>query len=287
MTTEAIELDIDAEAGTAPAHERLYRLWEENHWSAKNLDFSQDAHDWQEQHTEQQRRAILWNAAMFLAGEQSVTVTLAPFLRAAPCYEDRVYLATRLADEARHHVFFERSLREVCQIGQDYHSTLQATRPQLTWGYRQVFAELERASERLRLLPDSLPHLAQGIALYHLVIEGMLAHTGQHYLRDYANRTGLFPGFKAGITMVARDEARHIAFGIQLLHRLVSGNSACKAAVVDMLNRVLPWAAGVFTPPACGWTYVSCLGSSPQEMFAFGLHSIESKLRRAGINQWK
>lgn len=288
MTTEASELngfiDIDSETSAPIERDRLYRLWEENNWSAKNLDFSQDAKDWQEKLTEQQRRAILWNYAMFLDGEESVTVTLAPFLNAAPRYEDRVYLATQIADEARHHVFFDRFLREVCHIGQDYSSTLEATRPQLTWGYRQVFDELDRVSDRLRLNPQSLPLLAQGIAIYHLVIEGMLAHTGQHYLRDYSAAHGLFPGFHLGINMVARDESRHIAFGIQLLRELVTEHPACKAAAIQMLNRVLPWAAGVFTPPACDWGYVTCLGYSPQEIFAFGLRSIETKLRRAGID---
>ncbi len=287
MATEASEqdgfIDIDSETSTPIERDRLYRLWEENNWSAKNLDFSQDAQDWQERHTEQQKRAMLWNYAMFLDGEESVTVTLAPFLNAAPRYEDRIYLATQIADEARHHVFFDRFLREVCHVGQDYRSTLSATHSYLNWGYKQVFTELDRVSDRLRRRPGSLPLLAQGIAIYHLVVEGMLAHTGQHYLRDYASRTGFFPGFKEGINMVARDESRHIAFGMQLLRELVTSNAACKAAAIEMLNRVLPWAAGVFMPPACDWNYVTCLGYSPQEVFAFGLRSIETKLRRAGI----
>lgn len=272
MTTDARELngfiDIDSEASPLVERDRLYRLWEEHNWSAKNLDFTQDAIDWQEKHTEQQRRAILWNYAMFLDGEESVTVTLAPFLNAVPRYEDRIYLATQVADEARHHVFFDRFLREVCHIGQDYQSTLEATRSQLNWGYRQVFTELDRVSDRLRRSPNSLPLLAQGVALYHLVVEGMLAHSGQHFLRDYSSKTGLFPGFSQGITMISRDESRHIAFGIQLLRELVTSKPECKAAALEILERVLPWASGVFAPPNCDWEYVTCLGYSPQEVFA-------------------
>lgn len=287
MTTDARELngfiDIDSETSPLVERDRLYRLWEEHNWSAKNLDFTQDAIDWQEKHTDQQRRAILWNYAMFLDGEESVTVTLAPFLNAVPRYEDRIYLATQIADEARHHVFFDRFLREVCHIGQDYQSTLEATRSQLSWGYRQVFTELDRVSDRLRRAPNSLPLLAQGVALYHLVVEGMLAHSGQHFLRDYSSKTGLFPGFSQGITMISRDESRHIAFGIQLLRELVTSKPECKAAAIEILERVLPWASGVFAPPHCDWEYVTCLGYSPQEVFAFGLRSIETKLRRAGI----
>lgn len=287
MTTDARELegfiDVDSETGSQIERERLYRLWEEHNWSARNLDFRQDTLDWREKITEQQRTAILWNYAMFLDGEESVTVTLAPFLNAVARYEDRIYLATQIADEARHHVFFDRFLREVCQIGQDYQSTLEATRPHLSWGYQKVFTELDRVSDALRRNPTSSQLLAQGITLYHLVIEGMLAHTGQYYLRDFSRKNACLPGFEQGINMTARDESRHIAFGIQLLHELIAHEQSCKAVAIKTLNRVLPWAAGVFVPPGQDWSYITCLGYTPQEIFAFGLRSISTKLRRAGI----
>jgi hypothetical protein len=287
MATEPKELtgiiDIDTEAAPTVEKDRLYRLWEEGNWSAKALDFTQDAIDWREQITDYQKEAILWNYAMFLDGEESVTITLAPFVEAAPRPEDKIFLATQIADEARHHVFFDRFLREVCGIGQDMSSTLAATRPQLTWGYTQVFTELDRISDRLRRSPRNLPLLAQGVALYHLVIEGMLAHTGQHYLRDYVKQHSMLSGFAQGINLVARDESRHIAFGVQLLRELVTTSPECKAAAIALLNRVLPWAAGVFTPPNVDWSYLTRLGYEPQEVFTFGLRSIETKLRRAGI----
>jgi hypothetical protein len=276
-------IDVDSESAPAVEKERLYRLWEEGNWSAKSLDLTQDTIDWREKHTDQQRAAILWNFAMFLDGEESVTVTLAPFVEAAPRAEDKIFLATQIADEARHHVFFDRFMREMVGIGSDMKSTLTAIRPQLTWGYVQVFRELDVVADRLRRSPRNLPLLAQGIVLYHLVIEGMLAHTGQHFLRDYAKRNGYFPSFGEGINMVARDESRHIAFGIQLLRELVTSSPACKVAAISMLNRVLPWAAGVFTPPDLDWSYISRLGYSAEEVFTFGLRSIETKLGRAGI----
>ena len=90
MATDAGEvdgfIDIDAETGPQIERDRLYRLWEENNWSARSLDFSQDAVDWREKITDQQRAAILWIYAMFLDGEESVTVTLSPFLNASTSY---------------------------------------------------------------------------------------------------------------------------------------------------------------------------------------------------------
>ena len=276
-------VDVDSETAPGVGKDRLYRLWEEGNWSAKALDFTQDAVDWRETLTDEQRRALLWNMSMFLDGEESVTITLAPFVEAAPGYENKIFLATQVADEARHHVFFDRFLREVCGIGSSYASTLEATQPNLSWGYRHVFDELDRLAEKLRLSPRRLPLLAQGVVLYHIVVEGMLAHTGQHYFRDYCQRRNLFPGFAAGIHMVTRDESRHIAFGVQVLRELVTSDPACKAAVIQMLNKVLPWAAGVLVPPGTDWSYLTSLGYSAQEVFTFALRSVATKLRRAGI----
>jgi ribonucleoside-diphosphate reductase beta chain len=277
-------IDIDSEAAPAVVErDRLYRLWEEGNWSAKSLDFTQDAVDWRERLTEHDRDSVRWGYASFLDGEQSVTVTLAPFVEPAPQYEDKIFLATQIADEARHHVFFDRWLREVAGIGHDIGSTLELSRPNLTWGYKQVFAELDRTAERLRRHPHDRPLLAQGIALYHLVIEGMLAHTGQHVFREYCATQQVFPGFAAGIAHVIRDESRHIAFGIQLLRELVTSDTRCKAAAIAMLNRVLPWATGTLTPPRLDWTYFEPIGRTPIEVFAFGIRSLETKLHRAGI----
>jgi ribonucleotide reductase beta subunit family protein with ferritin-like domain len=61
-----------------------------------------------------------------------------------------------------------------------------------------------------------------------LVVEGMLAHTGQHFFREFGKNQGLFPGFQEGIAHVHRDESRHIAFGIQLLHELVTTDRRCR-----------------------------------------------------------
>ena len=276
-------IDIDSETAPIVEKDRLYRLWEEGNWSAKAIDFSQDAVDWRERMTDETREAMLWNCALFLDGEESVTVTLAPFMAALTRYEDRIFLGTQIADEGRHHVFFDRYLREVAGIGTDFASTLDATRPKLTWGYTQVFNELDRVADQIRLHPHNKALLAQGITIYHLVVEGMLAHTGQHFLREYTAKNQIFPGFLQGVKLIARDESRHIAFGIQVLRELVTTDPACKKAAIAMLNKVLPWAAGVFTPPNVDWHYITCLGYTPQEVFIFALRSVETKLRRAGI----
>jgi hypothetical protein len=66
------------------SYDRLYRLWEQNPWSATSIDFTVDAEHWQTKLDERQRESALWNYAMFLVGEEAVARTLTPVLDAAP-----------------------------------------------------------------------------------------------------------------------------------------------------------------------------------------------------------
>ena len=61
----------------------LYRRWEQNNWSAMDLDFSQDRHGLggAERHP---ARSALWIYSMFFFGEDSVTDNLSPYIDAAP-----------------------------------------------------------------------------------------------------------------------------------------------------------------------------------------------------------
>ena len=263
--------------------DRLYRLWETNHWSATELDFTQDIQDWRTRLTDAQRQAFMWFAAQFLDGEEAVTVTLAPFMEPLHRYEDRVFLATQIADEARHHVFFDRFLCEVVGIGNDYATTLAAVRPELTYGYSMVFGELDRIADRLRRFPRDQPLLAQGIMLYHVLIEAMIAHTGQHFLREFCTAAEVLPGFRQGILAVARDESRHIAFGVRALRGLVADSEECRRSAIAMVNRMLPFSAGGFVPPNLDWTLFDHLGFSGRELYTFSIRSLRAKLPRVGI----
>ena len=51
-----------------------------------------------------------------------------------------------------------------------------------------------------------------------------------------------------------------------------------------MWDRVLPWAAGVFAPPGMDESYAQALGFGVPEIFAFGMRSFETKVRRVGID---
>lgn len=277
MQTESLETEPFSTA-------RLYRLWEENNWSAAGIDFTLDAEHWHERFDERQREAALWNYALFLTGEEAVARTLTPLVDAVPDHEAQNFLATQLVDEVRHHVFFDRFLREVAGVGADTASTLRGVDPYLTWGFRQIFSELDRTTEALRRSPRDRALFARSLALYHVVVEGTLAVPGQHFIRRYLEAMDVLPGFTEGIANVARDESRHVAFGVGLLGRLVRSSQACRDATVEVWDEVLPYAAGVFRPPGLDTSYVTCFGFTITEIIAFGLRSFETKARRVGID---
>jgi ribonucleotide reductase beta subunit family protein with ferritin-like domain len=267
------------------SYERLYRLWEENNWSVSKLDFSVDKGHWQERLTELQREAALWNYAMFLVGEESVARTLTPVMDAAPEYSQQIFLATQIVDESRHHVFFDRFMREVASIGSDTRSTLRSVDGYLTWGFRQVFAELDRVTEALRKKPKDRELLAQTIMLYHVVIEGMLAIPGQHFIQRYVEKLDILPAFREGMTHVSRDESRHVAFGIKFLGDLIKSSKDCRQASIEMLDNVARYTVGVFVPPNYDPSYTECFDFTLEEIYAFGYRSLMTKLKRLGISQ--
>ena len=275
----------ELEKSTEPiSYERLYRLWEQNNWSATAIDFSVDEDHWHSKLTQEQREAALWNYAMFLVGEEAVARTLTPVVDAAPTKAQQIFLTTQVVDEARHHVFFDRFMRDVAKLGKDTESTLEAMEPFLTWGFKQVFSELDRITDALRRKPKDRALLAQTVALYHVIIEGTLAIPGQHFIQRYVEKMDILPGFSAGITNVSRDEARHVAFGIKFLGDLVREDEECRAAAIELWDRAMMWSVGVFVPPDRNPRFAECFDFTLEEIFAFGLRSFETKVRRIGID---
>jgi hypothetical protein len=165
--------------------------------------------------------------------------------------------------------------------GETIADTLTSTLPQLGWGYRNVFDRLDRMGEELRK-DRSLPKFAQAIALYHLVVEATLAQPGQHFIEDYFTKAGTMPGFAEGMHNVSRDEQRHIAFGVRTLSDCFAESDECKAAVDDILREVMPWSMSVFVPPGWDLEYTRCYGFELEDIYAFGMRSVETKWKAAG-----
>jgi hypothetical protein len=264
------------------SYDDLYRRWEHGNWKATELDFSQDYTDWHETFSELERSAALWNYSMFFHGEDSVTDNLSPYIDAAPREEQKYFLATQQVDEARHAVFFGRFMKEVVGRGNDLGTSLEATQPHLTWGFRKTFAYLDKVADGLRR-DRSKPNFAAAITMYHLVVEATLAQPGQHFIEGYLEERGILPGFYQGMQNVSRDEQRHIGFGVKCLSDLVREDPECKYAVADLLREVMPLSVGVFVPPNWDRRYVEVFGSTIEEVYLQGMQSFESKMRAAGL----
>jgi ribonucleotide reductase beta subunit family protein with ferritin-like domain len=133
------------------SYDDLYSRWERGNWRATEIDFGEDRRHWQERFDDFERRAALWNYALFFWGEDAVADNLSPFIDAAPLEEQKYFLATQQVDEARHAVFFKRFMSEVAGIGDgSVAGGLDAIRPQLTWGFVKTFEMLDRKSDELR-----------------------------------------------------------------------------------------------------------------------------------------
>ena len=264
------------------SYEDLYSRWEHGNWSATEIDFSTDREQWQNTFTDIERKGALWTYSMFFHGEDSVADNLSPYIDAAPREEQKYFLATQQVDEVRHAVLFARFMREVVGIGSDTASSLDATRPELSWGFKKVFARLDRMADELRR-DRSKPKLAQAITLYHLIVEAALAQPGQHLIEESLAKREQLPGFRQGIGNVSRDEQRHIAFGVKMVADLVRQDPECKPAIEELLREIFPLTAAVFVPPGWDERYVTAFGFTLEEIYTYGGEAVEARLRAAGL----
>jgi ribonucleotide reductase beta subunit family protein with ferritin-like domain len=265
------------------SYDDLYKRWEQGNWSATAIDFATDREQWEHSFDDFERRSVRWLYTLFFHGEDSVADNLSPYIDAAPRQEQKYFLATQQVDEARHAVLFARFMNEVVGAGADPASALEATRPELTWGFQKVFARLDRMADELRR-DRSRPKLAQAIALYHLVIEAGLAQPGQHLIEESLKRRDLLPGFREGIGNVSKDEQRHIAFGVKMIADLVREDSDCQPAIEELLREIFPFTAAVLVPPGWDERYVTAFGFTLEEIYAYGAEAIDTRFRAAGLD---
>ena len=262
----------------------LFRLWERQQWSAQDIDFSQDRIDWRERVSEEDRRRRLYGWSTFFVGEQRVSSELAPFIRAAPTEPIRLFLCTQIADEARHVAFFDRFHAEVGSLtGDDTQARVEEANANINDDFRLLFDEMLRSrADRLAADPGDLEALVEGVTVYHMVIEGMLAITGQHFMVEYNESQGTMPGFVAGLTNVARDEHRHVAFGAAFLREMAARDDRYREAVRRTLVECGPAVQGVLRPP---WAEEgeSMFGYSPDDLRGFALTALQRRMTVIGL----
>jgi len=263
----------------------LYDLWERQQWQTQELDFSVDREDWHHRIPAEERFQRMYGLSSFFIGEQKVAEELGPIMRAAPTEDQKIFLCTQIADEARHVRFFERFYREVGVLeAEGLSEMLEETSAHLNDSFGRLFDEmLAKRTARLSTEPEDTEALVEAVTLYHMVIEGMLALTGQHFIMDFNEREGTLPGFVDGFQKVARDEHRHVAFGSVFLREKAREDERYKQAIQRTLEESLPIAEDVLQPPWADAADFELFGYSLEETREFAGTCLMRRLKVIGL----
>jgi ribonucleoside-diphosphate reductase beta chain len=284
-----VQMDYLLQARPTPLD--LYNRWENQNWSTQKLDFSEDRAHWEglALGLEGVRTELQQTFTLFFVGEQAVTDTLSPLVHAAPDEPSRIFLSTQLVDEARHSVFFSRFFKEVVGIEGGLPEALASLRDRTVDAFRVIFdADLVEATERVRKNPHDYGAWVEGITIYHLVVEGMLALTGQKYLLGLIREMGILPGFYTGFTAVARDESRHVNFGVRALMEAGVRDRSNLERVESTIFRLLEAACRIVAAPDRRYAIAPeetppNLLINPYEVRTFSLVSLTKRLRTLGL----
>src|SRR5690349_11274155 len=183
-------------------------------WDPSAVDLTGDAREWAELPPERRGR-LLKVLAGFEVGEGQVADQIGPYADAAR----KASLASQESlmawvfflqrrDEARHTQFFDRVAAEVLGLPGD------------TAAERRAAARAHVPKEFVELFEERLPAvsadlaaghvgLAEGISLYHMLLEGVVFDAGQQTLVDELS-DGALPGVRAGLEHVIQDERWHV-----------------------------------------------------------------------------
>jgi ribonucleoside-diphosphate reductase beta chain len=222
---------------------RLFTKGNGRQWNPADIDLSRDAQDFAAM-TDEERWWTCSLAAQFMAGEESVTQDLQPFVGAMAAegrLADEMYLTQFVYEEAKHTEAFRRWFDAVGATD-DLHSYIEDNQH-----YVQIFMEE---------LPESLHALAQdpsprnqirASVTYNHIVEGTLALTGYFSWQKICASRGILPGMQQIIKHIGDDERRHMAWGTFTCRRHVAADDTLWDAVDERMQELLVPAMGVVT----------------------------------------
>ena len=261
-----------------PTYRELFYRWERQQWRTEEIDFTSDRLQWEKMAPEE-RQDRLFGLSAFFRGEACVTDTLSPYITAMPDEEMRIFVATQLADEARHTVFFARFFKEVLGIDKE---TLEDT---LEYVLQCILIDsLSDVAERIRKEPANLAHLVEGVTLYHVIVEGTMALAGQRSILEFYRQNNLFPAFRGGFTAVARDESRHVVFGVKFLREMIQRDAANARKVKAAIDTYTPVALTALTPKDEYIPNILAMQADPWVTPRYALDSLRKKIKVVGLS---
>jgi ribonucleoside-diphosphate reductase beta chain len=261
----------------------LYRLWERQNWASHEIDLERDRRDWKSMDKEE-RDSMLWGLSAFFVGEERVTNQFSGLVMAAEDKHEEAFLLTQQVDEARHAQHFNRLYDEVFRYDGSFEERLDRAREDLNDDYVTLFdRHLVEAHQALLDDPRNIEAKVDFVTVYHMVIEGTLALTGQRFQTERIERRGILPGHLEAFKRIAQDEHRHVAYGTWFLKEKARDPELAKR-MQEKLSETLPAAAGVLVPPGyqLGDEY-EYLGYTSQEMNEFAFTALSRRLKVIGI----
>ena len=214
---------------------RLFRKGNKKFWNPEDIDFSKDAEDFAAM-SDDEKLMTGSLAARFMAGEESVTQDIQPFMHAMAAegrLADEAYLAQFAFEEAKHmqgfRMWFDAvgltgDLHDYAEYGPAYDIIFKVEQPKTMWA----------------LLDDPSPAAQiRASVTYNHIVEGCLALTGYFAWAKVCNSRGLLPGMQQLIKHIGDDERRHMAWGTFTCRRHVAASDANWTAVEQQMGKLM------------------------------------------------
>jgi ribonucleoside-diphosphate reductase beta chain len=214
---------------------KLFRKGNKKFWNPEDIDFSRDAEDFAAM-TEDEKLMTGSLAARFMAGEESVTQDIQPFMHAMAAegrLADEAYLAQFAFEEAKHmqgfRMWFDAvgltgDLHQFTEYGPAYDIIFKVEQPKAMWA----------------LLDDPSPAAQiRASVTYNHIVEGCLALTGYFAWAKVCNSRGLLPGMQKLIKQIGDDERRHMAWGTFTCRRHVAASDDNWGVVEQQMGKLM------------------------------------------------
>src|SRR5919106_115784 len=218
-------------------------------WNPTAIDLTPDARAWPELPAERRDR-LMTLLAGFCVGEGAVSEQIAPFAdaaRQATLASQESLMAwvffLQRRDEERHAKFFDRIAAELLGLpGATPAERRAAAREYAPAGVLDLFeVRLPGVSAELAAGDTGL---AEGISLYHMLLEGVVFDAGQYALLDDL-ADGALPGVREGIERIQADERWHVGFGLRCFIETQPSQALIDGLVVRAQEAAAAWGDAV------------------------------------------
>ena len=253
---------------------KLFLKGNARHWNPADIDFRQDARDFAAM-TDRERQYTTVLAAQFMAGEESVTQDLQPFVAAMAAegrFADEMYLTQFVYEEAKHALAF-RLWFDAIGVRTDLHECIERNEP-----LSQIFTrELPESLYALQQDPGPVSQIRASVTYNH-VVEGCLALTGYYGWNKVCNSRGILPGMRSIIKHIGDDERRHMAWGTFTCRRHVAADDSNWQVVVDRMGELMGLAVASVEADPFGFADEAPFGIDREELSAYAADKLTRRL---------